>query len=114
MSWMPFFEELYVRNMITYHHTLLRHEKDYMLRLDHKYIEKSNFVLDADKENVHNSVLTEQNKQRILKEYHAYKDALANIAAIKTEIDDLTDKPRDVFTTFGKTQTKIIQIFLLF
>jgi methyl-accepting chemotaxis protein len=85
----------YIREFMVDYLMLRRHEKDYLQRLDTKYIDKANAAIERIRKNVGGSAIDDQDKQRILERFDSYQESLANIAAIDGEIGTLTEKMRD-------------------
>lgn len=87
-------DQRYIKNLMVDYLLLRRHEKDYLLRLDTKYIDQANTVLAKIIANVKASTVSDKDKDQITKDFGTYKESLAGIVASNDEISTLTETMR--------------------
>ena len=81
-----FFEANFIRNFKQDYLSLRRHEKDYLLRGDTRYIDRVEIVLATLRKNIDQSKISSEDKKRILNNLDVYQKTLTGLAAVDIEI----------------------------
>ena len=84
-----FFNNHHIRNFKQDYLSLRRHEKDYLLRGDSKYIDRAETVLNDLFKSTEHSKISSEDKQRIMGHLTAYQAALKDLARVDKEIKEL-------------------------
>ena len=104
-----FIHEHLVIDLAANYLTIRKHEKDYLLRGDKKYMESAAAVIGKIRSRVEEAGITLADKKMILDDLKAYEEAFFEIVDIDEEIAGLTEKMRDAVHAIEPIIAEVVQ-----